>query len=90
MAQACHCAFSFSQKYPELTKFWIEFSNYICILEVNDEAALNNILERARNKNIKFATFIEPDYNNSLTAIALEPGKESKKVCSNLKLALKE
>jgi hypothetical protein len=33
--------------------------------------------------------FREPDINNEITAIAVEPSEKSRKLCSNLPLALK-
>lgn len=89
LAQSVHCAFAFSQEHSEATKKWMTNSNYICILECKDEIELNDILNKAKNLNIKHSIFIEPDYDDSLTAIALDSGKLSKKLCSNLKLALK-
>lgn len=85
-----HAAFRFATNYPHLTNQWIGNSEYICILEIENETALYNLWEKSKQKDIPTACFIEPDYDNSLTAVALSPGQESKKLCSNLKLALKE
>jgi hypothetical protein len=68
----------------------MNISNYICILETDTEASLLELLTQAKNEGIKTSYFIEEDLDNSLTAIALEPGEKSKKICSNLPLALKE
>ena len=65
-------------------------SNYIAILNVANEYELNNLIERAINSGIKFSVFKEPDIGNQITAITFEPGLKSKKLCANLKLALKE
>jgi hypothetical protein len=63
-------------------------SEYICILEIDNEQELVNLLEAAIEKNVPSASFNEPDFDNSLTAIALAPGQISKKLCSRLKLAM--
>jgi len=42
----------------------------------------------AKEKEIKFSIFREPDFDDEITAIALEPGRKSKKLCSKLNLAL--
>jgi peptidyl-tRNA hydrolase len=89
LAQAVHAAFTFSLAHPYLTREWLIISNYICILEADNEEELNKLLERASREEIITSTFREPDYDNSLTAIAIEPGSKSKKLCSSYKLALK-
>ena len=90
LAQSVHAAFRFASDYPHLTNRWLDNSEYICILEIENETELYNLWKMSEQKSIPGACFIEPDYDNSLTAIALAPGLESKKLCSNLKLALKE
>lgn len=90
LAQACHAAFSFNQEHPAIATEWFRNSNYICILETDNEEKLGDLLSKAKQQNIPASAFIEPDYDNSLTAIALAPTTESKKLCSNLRLALKE
>jgi formaldehyde-activating enzyme involved in methanogenesis len=83
-------AFQFSQEYPDLTNEWITKSNYLVILEADNENKLWNILEKSKKLGIKTSFFKEPDLNNELTAIALAPSLIAKKICSNLKLAFKE
>jgi len=90
LAQAVHAAFLFSQEHPNITADWLTNSNYICILETDNENKLGELLFEAKQQNIPASSFIEPDYNNSLTAIALAPTMASKKLCSSLRLALKE
>lgn len=64
-------------------------SNYICILEAENEQSLINLLEKAKSREIANSYFQEPDFENTVTAIALAPGEQSRKLCSNLRLALK-
>ena len=87
LAQSCHAAFAFSQEHPEISKEWIINSNYICILEIDSEQELVKLLETANRENILNSIFIEPDFNNALTAIVFAPSPQSKKLCSKLKLA---
>jgi peptidyl-tRNA hydrolase len=89
LAQSCHVAFRFADEYRYATNKWMDNSEYICILEIDNEAELVKLWEKSKQENIPSSSFVEPDYNNSLTAIALAPGPKSKKLCSNLKLALK-
>jgi hypothetical protein len=88
LAQTAHCAFQFAQDYPQITSQWIRQSNYICILEVENEAVLSNLIEGAAEQDIRFSIFREPDIDNQITAVALMPGPQSKKLCRGLKLAL--
>ena len=90
MAQSCHVVFSFSQEHPNETKTWMNNSNYIAVLNSPDEDDLLLLIERAQLKGIKCSIFMEPDIGDQITAVALEPGSKSKKLCSNYKLALRE
>jgi peptidyl-tRNA hydrolase len=89
LSQACHSAFHFSQQHPEITSQWMTESDYICILNIDSEEELIKIIQKASQEDIKHSIFKEPDINNEVTAIALAPGQKSKKLCANLKLALK-
>jgi peptidyl-tRNA hydrolase len=89
LAQSCHAAFRFADEWRHATNDWMDNSEYICILEIDNESELANLWERAQQENIPGSCFTEPDFNNSLTAIALAPGSQSKKLCSKLPLALK-
>lgn len=90
LAQSVHAAFRFADEWRHTTNDWLDNSEYICILEIENEAALMALWEKAVQENIRCSSFREPDYNNSLTALALAPCPESKKLCSRLKLALKD
>jgi peptidyl-tRNA hydrolase len=89
LAQSCHACFQFASEHPHLTNEWIRDSNYICILEIDNEQELVTLYERALREDIPNSRFIEPDFDNALTALALGPGPQTKKLCSKLKLALK-
>lgn len=87
--QSIHAAIQFKFEHPEVSKNWFEQSNYLGLLSVADEQELISLIEQASQKGIKFSVFREPDINDQITAVALEPGNKSKKLCSHLKLALK-
>lgn len=76
-------------EHPEINKSWFEVSNYLGLLSVDNEIDLMNLIADAEDKGIKYSIFREPDIDNQITAIALEPGIKSKKLCSSLPLALK-
>lgn len=65
---------------------WHDESNYLALLAVDNEIDLCNILFKAERKGIKATYFREPDLDNAITAIAIGPGPDSKKLCSNIKL----
>lgn len=84
-----HALRQFTADYPEIDKNWFEKSNYLGLLSVRNEQELQNLIEKALRNNIRFSVFKEPDIEDQVTAIALEPGQKTKKLCSNLKLALR-
>lgn len=87
--QSIHAAIQFKFEHPEVSKNWFENSNYLGLLSVANEEELLLLIEQAAQKDIKCSVFREPDINDQITAIAIEPGSKSKKLCSHLKLALK-
>jgi len=84
-----HALRQFTADHPEIDKHWFERSNYLGLLSVNNEIELFSLIEKAERNNIRFSVFKEPDIGDKVTAIALEPGPLTKRLCSNLKLALK-
>jgi peptidyl-tRNA hydrolase len=89
MLQSAHAAIEFQHEHPQISEEWNTQSKYLVFLSVENESQLNDYLLKAKNRNIKCSVFLEPDIGNQLTAIALEPGEESKRLTSNLPLALK-
>jgi peptidyl-tRNA hydrolase len=88
--QSIHAAIQFGIEHYETHKEWYEKSNYLGFLSVSNEEELIRLANKATMLEIKCSMFREPDLDNQVTAIAIAPGKRSKKLCSNLKLALKE
>jgi hypothetical protein len=88
--QSMHALRQFTAEHPEVDKHWFEKSNYLGLLSVSNENELTRLIEKAHHQGIKFSIFREPDIEDQITAIALEPGVKSKKLCSGLKLALRE
>jgi len=88
LAQSVHAAFQFSKEHPNIAINWMKKSNFICILQIKNEEQLANLTIKAINHNLAYSEFREPDYNNSLTAITIEPGQKTKELVKNLRLAL--
>lgn len=87
--QSIHAAIQFAMEHPTTNKEWFEKSNYLGFLSVANEQQLLRLAEKAKSLGIECSIFREPDVDNQVTAIAIGPGNLSKKLCSNLKLALK-
>lgn len=88
--QSIHAAIQFAMEHVEEHKEWFEKSNYLGMLSVTNEQELHQLVIKAREQGIKCSVFREPDIDNQITAIALEAGRKSKKLCSSLQLALKD
>lgn len=85
--QAMHAMAEFLFKFKEKSEEWHINSNSICLLEADNISHLEEIKLKANDKNISFAEFYEPDYNNSLTTIALEPGTKTKKILLSFQIS---
>lgn len=90
LPQACHALQQFAMEHTDVNKHWYERSNYLAVLSARNEEELLGLIDKASRRGLRFSIFFEPDLKYEITAIALEPGKESKRLCSNLKLALKD
>ena len=86
--QAIHAATEFGFQHSSLIQQWHSDSNYLALLSVPNERALEELKYKAYVRDIPHACFREPDLNNSLTAIALEPGDRSERLCNQLPLAM--
>jgi len=87
--QAGHALTEWVLDYPTLSGEWHAKSNYLAYLVVSDEQALKKLMEMAIRKGIETSTFREPDLDNTMTAITLGPGEQSRKLCRGLSLALR-
>lgn len=82
-----HALREFVQEHPEIDREWYTKSNYLALLVVKNEQDLVSLLHKAAAKGLRSSVFKEPDIGNAITAIALEPGPKSKRLCSSLPLA---
>lgn len=89
-AQAVHAAFAFYHEHPSVVKPWLIQSNFLVIVAVPDEDALLDLITEASKRGIVRTAVREPDCDNEATAVALAPCDESRRLCANLPLALKE
>lgn len=80
--QALHAFRAFQTAFPVLENYWHQEHNNIVVLQVEDLEALTGRLEAA---NLRLAKFREPDRDDELTAICVEPNAQ--RMLSNLALA---
>lgn len=90
IAQSCHAISQFQMEHEEIAKAWFQKSNYLACLSAKNEEELLRLIDKASKRGVRFSIFFEPDLDYSITAVALEPSVESRRLCSNYGLALKE
>jgi len=76
--------------HPEISRKWHDQSNYIILLSVPTEYELQSTAQTLRAADLSISLFHEPDLDNELTAIAVEPSDRARRFCSRLKLAMKD
>jgi hypothetical protein len=88
--QSIHAAQQFAVEHPSLYESWRETSNYLGLLSVKDEIALKRLASQAAHKGLAVSLYCEPDVEWGFTAITIEAGNRSRKLCNRLPLALIE
>lgn len=88
--QASHAAIDFQHQYPDIASRWNKESNYLIFLSVPNLSILQEYITLFQKNNLKYTTFIEPDLNDTLTAICVEPCDLSRRLCSSLPLMFKK
>lgn len=89
MAQSTHAAFRFACQWPTLTRTWVDGSNFLVVVAVPDEHTLAGLAARAGQEGVATTVVREPDYENTMTAVALEPGGAARRLCAQYPLALR-
>lgn len=88
--QSAHAALSFSFEHQSIFRSWHEDSQYLVLLSVPDEPALDALVARAADLGLATTAFREPDLDDSLTAIAIEPSPDTRALLADLPLTLRE
>lgn len=73
-------------QFPMEAKAWHLASNTLAFLATTDEGSLISLYEEAKSRGFLVSLFREPDRNDEVTALALEP--RGKQLCRGLNLAL--
>lgn len=87
--QSSHAAINFIFEHSARAGPWFKDSNYLVMLSVENETNLLKLIEKCEAKKLAYTVFQEPDLNNAITAIAIEPSEITQKLVSNLPLLLK-
>lgn len=74
---------------PEISSHWFK-DPYLAVLSVENEDSLKDLISKLQEKNLKFTIFREPDINNQITAIAIEPSLETRRLTSCFPKMLRE
>lgn len=88
--QSSHALTEFIFNFPQIAAQWYKKSNYLCLLAVDNELQLEKLALDADISNVPYIVFKEPDLDYKITAIALCPGENTKRLVKNIKLALKD
>ena len=88
--QAGHAAIKFQWEHSQLAKNWFDNSQYLIYLTVPGESFLEILIDKAQRRGICYSVFREPDIDNQITAVAFEPGDETRKLTQHLPLMLKK
>jgi hypothetical protein len=89
IAQALHAAIEFVHDHPGVEQNWHSISNSVVAMNAS-ATQLQELLARCQKKQIRYSTFEEPDMEHMLTAVAIEPTRNGKRVTSNYRLALRD
>ena len=91
MVQSIHSAVDFIYQFANdpIVQSWKQNSNYIVAVAAKDETGLKDLIHQLQIKNIKHTVFIEPDIEDQITSVCLEPTSVALKSVSHLPLALK-
>jgi hypothetical protein len=87
--QSAHSLVQFVFEHPEISQIWFK-DPYLIQLSVENEDSLKELICKLEKNQINFSVFREPDLNNEITAIAIEPSDKTRRLVSNLPLMLKE
>lgn len=90
LAQAVHAAFQFFAEWPSLAGVWVRESNFLVVVATPNELALAELAGRAVEEGLARTIVREPDLDNTITAVALQPGADARRLCANFPLALRK
>ena len=88
LTQSNHAVARFAYNYPNQFKDWIENSEYMISLSIDDEEKLQRLFYKLQDNDAHVVAFNEPDIDNQLTSICYYGTPEIRKITNKLDLAL--
>lgn len=88
--QAGHSSIQFQHEHPDIAKNWHNNSKYLIYLSVENEQSLIKLISKLEKFKIKFSVFREPDIDNQITSICIEPSDKTRRITSSLPKMLKD
>lgn len=85
--QSVHAMRQFVAEHEGIEREWFELSNHLALLAAPDEPSLMSLVRAATRKGLRVSLFREPDRDNEVTAVALEP--RAKRLLRGFPLALR-
>jgi hypothetical protein len=76
-------------EHPEVSNLWYK-DQYLAQLSVENEEELYSLISKLEKNHLRFVVFREPDIENQITAIAIEPSDKTRRLTSSMPLMLKE
>lgn len=93
LTQSLHSSSRFAYHYPELHREWIEQSEYVVSLSVDNEEQLQNLYDNLKSNGASVVAFHEPHFENQMTSLCYygtpTMRKLARKLTPNIDLALK-
>lgn len=89
IAQAIHAKDLFTHEHSAIETEWYKNSNTIVVLNVKHEKELFFLVDKLKEKSIKYSLFWEPDINEH-TALAIQPGEETSLLLKDFRSAGKK
>lgn len=87
--QSAHAAINFTFEHPGRAGPWFKESNYLVLLELSNEKQLKLLINKCEHHQLAYTVFREPDINNQITAIAIEPSPITRKLVQKIPLLFK-
>lgn len=88
--QSAHALANFAIENFSIFESWQKESNYLIQLSTDSLSSLQEFLVKLENNSIAHTAFYEPDLDNILTAICIEPTEQARKITGSFPLMLKE